>query len=197
MKNFYISLLILVSSSLFSQAVADINKVIGIPDSLNKKEIRIYKNIFNSNGVDIFRLYEYEANKWKSEIYLYYMGVDQANVQEHFEKKTLISQKENHIAWAEIINTNIAHLPDMPAIQYKLRGKIEFTDANDIYGFRTISSVLDGINYEILINSEDGKNHVDYSNPESYLEEYPGVDELESVKSLLDILKENFNIWKR
>jgi hypothetical protein len=178
-----------ISINAYCQTPAEINKVVGLPDSLTfKNEIRVYKDRGISNLTQVFRLYEAEENLWKAELYNY-------TGQQNSDKEILNAKKQYISLWIDILNTNVAYLPEEQAILYKLRGKLEFADKNDVYGSRKITQMLDGTGYEIFISGEGVKNHINYSNPESYLKCFPGVDELESIVALINIIRGNFNIW--
>jgi hypothetical protein len=193
----YLTVLCLIFSiGLKGQTISYINKSINLPDSLFKKELRIYKRYETSNGIDIFRYYYGDNNKWVAEVFRFYDATIAPNTKEHFDKSELKTNSLNWHIWAEILDTNIAYLSSEDAIKYKLRSKIQFANKDDQYGSRTMVHVLDGTTYEIYISGEEGSNHIVYSNPESYFKEYPTVDELESIMELLTIVRNNFSIWK-
>ncbi len=57
-------------------------------------------------------------------------------------------------------------------------------------------SIIDGISYSIQIQDNDSYNEVEYSNPESYLKNYPEIDELQTINEFLDFIKSSFGIYK-
>lgn len=199
--NFFI-IICMVSAMAFCQTPAQINKAIGLPDSLTyRNEIRIYQSYIITNGTDVFRMYEIEEHKWMAEHYLYTGAIESQDVEEHFTKTELTTIKYLNFTWMDIYNTDIVFIPDAKTIGYKLKTKDKLIFEEGKYLYDTITgSFNDGIGYEIFINyinyAKKYSNYVAYSNPEAFLKEYPGVDELESVVGLINIIRNDFNIWK-
>ncbi|MFP9113419.1 hypothetical protein ACLI1A_05720 [Flavobacterium sp. RHBU_3] len=175
-----------------------INKIIRIPDSLNELEIRIYKRYSITNGTEVFRMYQVNKDLWRAEFYEYYSAVPSANVKEHFTKRELQALEDIELTWYKILVQNILYLPSEDAIAYKFQPKsIECDERSDSYTYWIRrGSFLDGTSFKISIRDMDKKNIIVYSNPDSYLKRYPGVDELISVHELLEIICNNFGVWK-
>lgn len=130
--------------------------------------------------------------------YEYYSEAPYANVKEHFVKKELQASGNLDIAWYKILAQDILYLPQQESIRYKFSKKyVECDDREDGYafGFHTIG-IVDGTGFDIFIRQMDKQNHISYGNPESYLKRYPDVDELISIHELLEIIRENFGVWK-
>jgi len=196
MKNLYIFLL-LVSSSLFSQTVTEINKIIGIPDSLNfNREIRIYKGFGITNGTEIFRFYKTNIKEWKAELYKYYHST-KSGEKPRFELKTLNSKSDSDFVWFSALATNVEYLPNAESIQYKLKDKAKVVMENgECVSVQTVTYIMDGTSYDFFVSSNEKQNYVYYANPEGYLKKYPDVDELQYVCELINIVKQEFDIWK-
>ncbi|KOS04676.1 hypothetical protein AM493_00430 [Flavobacterium akiainvivens] len=175
----------------YSQTPAEINKALGLPDSLAyESEIRVYKDRGISNCSQVFRFYK-DGKEWKAALYYFFTG-GKTNTTDMFINKNLDG------VWWDILNTNILYIPDEKEIKYKLEKRSKGRTEEGVNGyFTTHTAISDGTGYEIFIRSFNEQNHINYSNPESYLKIYPGVDELEFIRDLLDIIRTDFNIWKQ
>ncbi|MES2485037.1 MAG: hypothetical protein V4581_03700 [Bacteroidota bacterium] len=192
MKYSILITIFFISTTAFCQTPADINKAIGLPDSLSYvREIRVYKDRGTSNYAPVFRFYEYEEGKWKAELYNYFVGGKNA-------KTDITSSKDLNYIWNDILNDHILVMPNQDKIAYKLEFPSEIIVEDGKYNsiVRHVT-IMDGAEYEIFIRSGAKQNHINYSNPESYLKHFPGVDELESVVVLINIIRNDFNIWKK
>ena len=98
--------------------------------------------------------------------------------------------------WFKILDTDILYLPAFDRIGYKLKSKSSnYTiDDGNIVNTTKETAILDGVSYYILINNKDKKNDIHYFNTEKYLELYPNVDELISLKELLDLIRLEFDV---
>lgn len=178
-----------------------INKVIGIPDLLANFEIRIYKRYDITNCTEVLRMYRVNKDVWRGMFYEYYSAAPYANVKEHFVKKELQASGNLDVAWYKILAQDILYLPEQEAVRYKFSKKYVECDPIDKrydgYGLAVQTvAICDGTGFDIFIHEGDKQNHVSYGNPESYLKRYPDVDELISVHELLEIIRENFGVWK-
>lgn len=115
-------LLLLFCFAIHAQTVKEINNFIGLPDSLYKTEIRIYKKYSLSNGAEIFRLYESKDNGWYAEMYYYYDEVE-GEVETNFKKEELKNYDDFEVLWLQITNAHALYLPEWDKIQYKLGGE--------------------------------------------------------------------------
>lgn len=193
-------------SSLFCFAQGDyspehINKVIGIPDLIADFEIRIYMRYDITNCTEVFRMYKVNKDVWRGMFYEYYSEAPHANVKEHFVKKELQASGNLDVAWYKILAQDILYLPEQEAVRYKFSKKyVEYDPLDkryDGYGLAVQTvAISDGTWFDIFIRQMDKQNHISYGNPEIYLKRYPDVDELISVHELLEIIRENFGVWK-
>lgn len=178
-----------------------INKVIGISDLLADFEIRIYKSYNITNCTEVFRMYRVNKDVWRGVFYEYYSAAPHANVKDHFTKRELQASGNLDIAWYKMLAQDILYLPQQEAIRYKLSKKYVECDPLDKrydgYGLAVQTvAICDGTSFDIFIHEGDKQNHISYGNPESYLKRYPDVDELISIHGLLEIIRENFGVWK-
>lgn len=187
--------LLLLSNSLHSQTVTEINAALGFPDSLsNTNEIRIYKRYAISNGTDIFRMFRGKDNDYVIEFYNYYHSIQGQVDKPYFEKKEFTT-KNNELIWMKVCTSNIQYLPDWKEFQYKfVTPKVVFEDGQYLY-LVTQMAITDGVGYYVYFKKGNKKNHIIYSNPESYLEKFPETDELEMFVGLLNTLKLELGVW--
>ena len=187
MKKITSLILLLTCTLVFSQ-----NQNIQIPDSLNSKEIRITRSVswvkteilriyFNSNSDLIFELLEKDKSGNFGLI-----------------KNRTLPRKDDYDKklWLKILMTDIHHIADYQDIKYKFKKDKEIIFFKDKWTiFYNTSHSLDGVGYEIEISGEEKYNSVRYSNPDSFLNTYPEIDELKSVVDLLNLIRNEFNIW--
>ena len=196
MKKRFSIILVFFICNLYSQDFQKINKVINIPDSLTfTKELRIYKHFSTSNGSEVFRIYQSKDKTWKIELYKIYDALS-SNEKPKSTSESLISNSNLNQFWARILDTHAEFLPDIKAIDYKLKGKTVFESDSDDYGSTEKIAFTDGIGYTAFIRNYNKVNQFSFSNAESYLKYFPDVDELNSYCSLLNLIRTQFNIWK-
>ena len=191
MKHIFLLLLIVTASSL-GQTVRDINKIIGVSDSISyNNEIRIYKGFGITNGASMVRIYEMSKDEWKAELYYYHKN------EVEFTTIQLKNKRNFNYIWNDIFNTNVVYIPNQYQIEYKLVTRSKIVIENGEFGYETTTlAISDGTSYDIFVKLDKRINHVYYSNPEAYLKHFPEVDELQSVCQLLDVVKNEFGIWK-
>lgn len=196
MKKRFIIILVFFICNLYSQDYKKINKVINIPDSLTfTKELRIYRHFCTSNGSEVFRIYQSKDKTWKIELYKIYDALS-SNEKPKFTSESLISNSNLNQFWARILDTHAEFLPDIKAIDYKLKGKTVFESDSDDYGSTENIAFTDGIGYKAFIRNYNEVNQFSFANAETYLKYFPEVDELNSYSSLLNLIRTQFNIWK-
>ena len=196
MKKTFLILLLIYFSQLSGQTVSEINKNLNIPDSLtNLQELRIYKWHSTTNGSEVFRMYLDEDKKWNAALYKHYNAV--GNVKLKIEKINLDSNDKLDLVWLKIILCNVEFLPNLEDIKYKLK-KSEITRFEDgEYGISsTVSLPLDGIGYMASVRNKEKTNTIYFGNFDSYLKNYPEIDELNSYSKLISVISDEFNIWK-
>ena len=169
-----------------------------IADIFHENEIRIYKKYATSTALEMFRLYNVKDDYWKAELYQTKAGTINNVTKIRIVKEKLNSLSNLELIWFKILDTDILYLPDFDKISYKLKNKSNqySIEEGNIVNTTKKTSILDGVSYYILINSNKKKNTIHYLNPENYLEYYPNVDELISVKELLDLIRLEFGCLK-
>ncbi|WJS95522.1 hypothetical protein NYQ10_03505 [Flavobacterium johnsoniae] len=195
MRLYFIFFFLIIFKS-FGQEVSEINKALGISDSLEyQQEIRIYKNSIGNNTV-IFRMYK-EKNNWLGEISYYDSRLKQITKINGIvfpkEKIGKLKPVDPELIWLKILMTNVEFLPNIKDISYKFgTPKIEFEK-----GEPTIVTkkrlVVDGEGYDVYIRNRKTKNSFYFDNPKTYLKYYPTVDELISYNELLSVLEKEFS----
>jgi hypothetical protein len=143
----------------FGQTPSEINKAIGLPDSLiYMSEIRVYKHFGYTNRTDVFRIYS-ENDTIKSEVYNYNCAVPYYNVKEEFSKELLKAERNTHLIWVDIMNTYIDEIPNQGAIRYKLKTKFKVVSENDNFEYSTTSTLIsDGVSYYIFVKFGNKNN---------------------------------------
>jgi len=200
MKYFFIFLFITIFKC-FGQDVSEINKSLELSDSLNEREIRIYKNYSISNTIEIFRMYDEGKDKWKVQVFSYsknYKAVTKIDVIT-FPKENIgkLKPKDAYLIWLNLLLLDLEFLPDLKEINYKLKlSSIKFEDGEYVT-IKNIKTVIDGDSYEVFIKNGSVENSFSFNNPETYLKYYPNVDELISYNKLLSIIKKEFNVWEK
>lgn len=196
-KKFFALVLLFVSSILLGQEkVSEINAILQIPDSLtNESEIRIYKRYEITNGTDVLRLFR-KNKKWEAELYHYYHPLNK-NDKPKFEKEKLTASSNNELVWLKILISNVEFLPKWESFDYKLETQKIVIEGGEYLFSVTKSAISDGETYNVFFRSYSKTNDFTYSNPESYLITYPGIDELEMFSKVLIIIREEFGIWKK
>jgi hypothetical protein len=164
-----------------------------------ENEIRVYKKYGISTGLELFRFYQDEKENWRAEFYeTIATQKNKDEIKIRIRKSKLNSLKNFEMLWLQILDTDPIYLPKWEAFQYKLKkiNKDYQIEDGEIYSSTSRVSVLDGQSFYVKIKSGKNENQFDYSNPESYLEKYPNVDELISFKELLDLIRTEFNVFK-
>lgn len=197
MKNLIIMILILSSSSIFGQHLSELNQTIGLTDSLtNEKEVRIYKDFGDQSHTQVFRMYQDSSKIWRAELINYKTRVPNP-AKFNLHKQILIPKSEMDWIWLNIIKTNIQHLPNMSDIQWKLKEEPEIKEINgEKQLIRKITLMSGGEVFEVQIRLGDKSNRISYSNPDSYLRMYEGVDELIYFNELLNVVRTEFGVWE-
>ena len=183
---------------MYAQNKFELNSNLNLPDSLtNKTEIRIYKGGGITNYSSLIRIYKNDQGRWIVEFYRHFTKV---KGKEGFRsvKRILMSKNDMELVWNNILRTNIQFLPNMAKIKYKMRerGNIQFIDGEYQLLWKT-KVIMDGVGYKVQIKSFNIYNEVAYGNPESYLKHYQDVDELIYFTELLNLIRQEFEIWKK
>ena len=201
MKYVYLLLFITVIStnSLSAQQNLEYDKILKIENlNFHENEIRVYKKYSTSTGLELFRFYQDEKENWKAE---FYETVASRNNQDEIKirirKSKLNSLKNFELLWLQFLDTNVIHLPKWETFGYKLKkvNKDYQIEDGEIYSSTSSISAIDGQSFYVKIKRGTKENQFYYSNPESYLEKYPNVDELLSFQELLNLIRTEFNIF--
>lgn len=187
-------------SFLPAQQNIEYDKILKIENiKFNESEIRVYKKYEISTGLELFRFYQDEKENWRAEFYKTIATKNNNDeVKIRTRKSKLNSLKNFEMLWLQILDTNVIHLPKWEAFEYKLKkvNKDYQIEDGEIYSSTSSISVLDGKSFYVKVKSGKKENEFSYSNPESYLKEYPNVDELLSFKELLDLIRTEFKVFE-
>ncbi|UQB67394.1 hypothetical protein [Epilithonimonas zeae] len=174
----------------------NIDFLANIPSELKESEIRIYKDRGITNSSYVFRIYQ-EDKTWKANLIQWFLPkkLDKELIK---PKNTILkSEKSLEEIFVNIQARNINYLPKEEAFQYKKTSnkKVIFdTDENAFVFHQQLMSVLDGTGYLVKYKAGKQQNEFEYSNPESYLKNYPGIDELQDFVGILKYIRKQFNI---
>jgi len=206
MKKIQILIISLFSFGTIAQNISKINSDLNISDSLNHEiEIRIYQSGGITNYNSLFRMFKDNSEEWTAKFYEHYSKVDKQSKIRILEK-SVKSEHDMDFAYQNLLRSHILELSNLDDIKWKLESRgpvIPFENKVNgelvkEYGFIiNKSAILDGKTYTIQVKALGKANSFSYSNPESYLKKYPEVDELIYVCEILDIIKSEFNIWKK
>jgi hypothetical protein len=204
MKKTYLLIFILVSSLVFSQNISEINSDIKLKDALNNQtEIRIYQNLGTTNYSSVLRMYKADKD-WTVEFYEHYSKVE-GITELKTEKRTLKSENDMQFVLLNLIRSNILNLPSLKEIRWKLvkRGNVELKkikERNKIIEEYDLSNtetwIMDGESFKIQVSYWNQKNEFEFPNPDSYIKKFPEVDELVFMSEILQIVRDEFDIWK-
>ncbi|WP_106918152.1 hypothetical protein [Chryseobacterium aurantiacum] len=178
----------------------DVNKLAGLPSTIeNKKEIIIYQGSDITIGGKIFRIYQGKGENWNAELIQwfspYYISKDEFRI----TPAKVTQLKSKHIlekAFVTLESMNIGYLPKEDLFRYKTSQSKAVYD-NDVKGYGLFTkeySITGGVDFLVKYKSNDKENEFHYSNPESYLNNTPGIDEYESFMKILKYVENNFNI---
>ena len=169
-----------------------------LPSSINKDEIRIYKDRGITNSGKIFRIYKIDS-VWKAQTIQWFLPIKISS--DEFEKtepiKTNLSSDKNiEEIFMNLEALNIGFLPKEDAFEYKKEKRsVIWDDEEKQYLFQiSQSSMLDGYDYSVIYRSGSKKNQFTYNNPQSFLKLFPEIDELKSFVEILNYIEAQFRI---
>lgn len=202
MRHLYLILTLFISVGVLSaQQNTEYDKILKIENlKFHENEIRVYKKYDTSTGLELFRFYQSEKDNWKAEFYETIATQNNKNeIKIRTRKSKLNSLKNFEMLWLQILDTDVIYLPKWENFQYKLKkiNKNYQIQDGEIYSTSTSFSTLDGESFYVRIKSISRENEINYSNPESYLEKYPDVDELISFQELLNLIRIEFKVLKK
>jgi hypothetical protein len=100
------------------------------------------------------------------------------------------------LVWLYLLDNNVEYLPSLNKINYKLKSKGEIVLDRGEYDIIWKKKMpLDGIGFEVFFKDGEKTNFFDFGNYDSYLKDYPNVDELISYSEIIDLLNKEFSIW--
>lgn len=199
-RYLFLCFLIIPFNFLLSQNNLKYDRILKIENlKFNHQEIRIYKDYQTSTGVELFRMYQDNNENWKAEFYntVATKNNNKDEITIRIRKSKLNSLKNLEMIWLQILDTQVIHLPQWETFQYKLKTikkEYQIEDGELLSSYSKIA-ILDGASFYVKIKNDKIENEFMYSNPESYLETYPNVDELLSIKELLTLIRNEFNIF--
>lgn len=123
----------------------------------------------------------------------------QDEIKIRIRKSKLNSLKNFELLWLQFLDTNVIHLPKWETFEDKLKkvNKDYQIEDGEIYSSTSSISGIDGQSFYVKIKRGTKENQFSYSNPETYLEKYPNVDELLSFQELLNLIRTEFGIFKK
>ncbi len=206
MKHRLALILFLYSIGITAQNWSVINKDLKIADTLTyPTEIRIYKDRGITNYSSLFRMYEDHSGNWTAEFYEHWSKIDGIATLET-KKSILTSKSDMEYVYFNLSRSYIFDLPSQSDIQWKLgqrgvikkvermkRGKI--TKEYDMLSKHVMP--LDGSIFSFLVKNSYKTNEFEFGSPERYKELYPEIDEPKYVCELLEIIRNEFEIWAK
>ena len=206
LKNIFIILVFLSTTGIFAQNIKQINTDLKLTDSLSyNREIRVYQDQGITNYTSVFRIYK-DSIEWKVEFFEHFAKVRPQDTLK-IKKRDLKSKNDKEFVFENLIRSYALELPDMERIEWKLESRKEVIKQIDtsrrgeisIFYWTPISkmSTTDGESFFVQVKTYNGTNTFSYGNPDLYLKRYPNVDELIYMCEILDIIRTEFNIWKK
>ncbi|WP_312421531.1 hypothetical protein [Epilithonimonas sp.] len=176
----------------------NVDSFANIPTELKETEIRIYKDRGITNSGFIFRIYK-EDKIWKANLIQWFLPKELSK--DEFElikpKITILkSEKSMEEIFENFEARNIKYLPKEEFFQYKKeKSEVIFDeDEKEFVALKKISGILDGPGYSVKYQSGKQQNEFHYSNPYSYLNKFPEIDELNDFVDILKYIRKEFNI---
>lgn len=199
-------LLLLLPFVLSAQHKNELNADFKISDSLTYPiEIRIYQSVGITNYDSLFRMYKKGSDEWIAELYEHWSKIE--GVAKLETKKTILTSKsEMEYVYLSLFRSYIFELPSQSDIRWKLqeRGEIQYLDklkrgilTQELDILFKQSMALDGTNYSFIVQEPNKKNSFNFGDPSWCLERYPEIDEPKFVNEILEIIRDEFGIWKR
>ena len=186
MKKHLFLIFFTLSLSCFCQEFHNFNYQNSISDSLEfENEIRIYKfGNYQSNCTELVRIYENKRD-WQIEYF-------KCN-----KKLTLLINSQR--IYYEILQNHPLRIPNQKDIDWKLNTIIGLEKNEESNYEILVEKKLPpnhGHSYFFFVNRHGQYNQFKYYSPVILLQNYPEVDELILVNNILDIIKQNLNIWE-
>lgn len=194
--NFFLSFFFVLSIGFLKSQ--NVDSLANISSELKETEIRIYKGRGITNSGFVFRICK-EDKIWQAELIQWFLPKEISR--DEFEwikpKITILkSEKSLNELFLNLRALNIEFLPKEDYFKYK-KEKKEVVYDEDERSFLIQQKQIaftDGTGYLVKYQSGIEHNEFSYNNPESYLEEYPEIDELKDFVSVLEYIRDEFNI---
>ncbi len=206
MKNIQILIIFIFSIGVSAQNINEINSVLKLSDSLTyETEVRIYQGGGITNYSSLFRMFKDKSKKWTAEFYELYANVD-VLTESRTEKRNLNSENDMEFIFQNFVRSYIFDLPSLSEIQWKLvtRGNVEKVKiihrGKEIEEYELMKkqiAILDGEGFKVQVKGLNRANEFEFSNPDRYLNYYPEIDELNYMFEILDLIRSEFQIWKK
>lgn len=206
MKNILTFIIFLFIIGISAQDLAKINSDLKLSDSLTyKTEVRIYQSGGITNYYSVFRMFQDKSDNWIAEFYQHYDKVDGSS-ELRTEKQILEPENDMEFIFQNLIRSHILDLPNLSEIRWKLvtQGNVEKAQKKhngkivEVYeSSSTQIAILDGEGFNVQVKGWNGNNEFYYSNPDSYLKYYPEIDELIYICEILNLIRVEFQIWKK
>ncbi|QBO58003.1 hypothetical protein [Chryseobacterium salivictor] len=167
-----------------------------IPEKIqNEKEIRIYKDYSITNGGKVFLIY-LQDNKWNAELIDWNFPSEFGTHEFQTIEPRITKLKADEINFMNFEIRNIEFLPNENTFQYK-KEKREIVYDEDLKENVISTSkmmVMDGVSYRVIYKNGKLQNSFNYSNPKSYLKDFPEINELKSFFEILNYIETEFKI---
>ena len=207
-KNLLVSLLLIYILPAFSQDISKMNADLKLSDSLvHITEIRIYQDHQITNYSSLLRLYEKDKKQWVGEFYEHFNAVPSSGVKLRMTQKKITPKSDFEFIATSLKRSGILDLPSFDEIRwkFKIRGEIEKVEEKGSRGrtdsYYTYTSQFggpsDGESFFVQVKYGGKTNEFSFSNPDSYLKKYPEVDELNYIHEIMELIREEFEIWKK
>ncbi|MGS0748252.1 hypothetical protein [Halpernia sp. GG3] len=180
--------------SLYAQQERSADYYAQIPEKIeNEREIRIYKDFAISDVKKIFRIY---LNKDSCNAELISIRMPSQSGKNIEVKPEITKLKCSNETFLNFEVRNIQFLPKEEFFNYKkVKKTISYNEENKQNEIISEEmKVMDGSGYYIRYKNGDNFNSFFYSNPETYIKQYPEINELKSFVEILDFINDRFKI---
>ena len=176
-----------------NQALSSLLKLPAIQQS--NIEVRAFKDRGITNGGEVLILRNVDSG-WEAFLYKYYYKMSKRKVLNKLRKMDIIPLLPKS-GWSEFWNAlkenQLLSLPDDHLIEDKKRGPAEYNKIRKAVGYKKVH-ILDGTSYDVEVKVNGLLRYYSYRNPESYLEHFPQVEELQNFSNIIRLIREEFGI---
>lgn len=193
-------MIILFIQFMFAQDVSFFNKTFQLNDTISSRhEIRLYKIGTIMYETNLFRIFKNDKGKWQSILYKHYQNDNNFYIQEKID----LSNDNLELVFYELLKFKILDLPMEESFEWE-KSEIVYQEiekhpkdlSNEKYEVLSKKiNILDGVSYKLMVKHLNQKNNIYYANPESYLEVYPHIYELQLLVNSINFIKKIFKIW--